>query len=165
MGWLDRLLHGRKQLLNSPEPERAFAPDPSADYWPLEPNRTNDEAYKFIREHGIALIQTSTGSSADLSEFKGGLLLFATRWEPYSARSMGALKQGVDARRIDKFGIVFFQDTWHEVTENKSDAWYFQNAWTLAEESAALGLLIARVPFQVFVGADANVTRIVEGKM
>jgi hypothetical protein len=164
MGWLDRWFRGRERHLESAEPERAFAPDPEANSWPLDSTRTNEEAYDFIRNGGVALVCAASGEVPDLRAFAGGVLLFATIWEPYSAKTIGVLKQRVDAGQVGKFGIVLFENTREEVTEGKRDAWYYPNAWTLAPDSAALKRLIARVPFHVFIGANGQVEKITEGK-
>ncbi len=163
--FVQRWLRGRKQLLNSTEAERAFAPDPNADFWPLDTNRTNEKAYDFIREGGIALVRASNGESADLLHFNSGLLHFATTWESYSAMTIGSLKRSVDGGRTAKFGIVLFEETREGVAQRKAEAWYYPNIWTLASASADLKPLIARVPFQIFIGADGKVEHIVEGKV
>jgi len=164
MGWLDRWFRGRERHLESAEPERAFAPEPEADVWPLDPSRSNDKAYDFIRKNGITLIRTTSGETAGLTAFSSGVLLFATIWEPYSAKTIGALKQSIDASRAGRFGIVLFENTREEIMDSKREAWYLPTAWTLAPASAELKRLIARVPFHVFVGASGEVEQITEGK-
>ena len=163
MGWLDRWIRGRERYLQTDEPERAFAPDPESDFFPLYPVRTNDEAYDFIRTRGITLVRASSGETADLSAFSGGMLLFVTLWEPYSAKSIGALKGKLDAGQGGMFGVVAFEHTRDEVLES-SQSWFLPYAWTLAPESAELKPLIGRVPFTVFIGSDGQVSQITEGK-
>jgi hypothetical protein len=99
-----------------------------------------------------------------LTAFSSGVLLFANIWEPYSAKTIGALKQRMDAGRVSTFGIVFVENTREEGMDGKRKAWYFPNAWTLAPASAELKRLIARVPFHVFVGACGEFEQIAEGK-
>ena len=164
MGWFEGWFRGRERHLESAEPERAFAPNPEVDYWPLDPNKTNNEAYDSIRQHGVTLVRSNSGETATLSAFNGGVLLFATLWEPYSAKTIGALKQGIDGGRVDKFGVVLFENSREEIAQNKEESWYFPNAWSLAPSSGDLKPLICRVPFHVFVGPDGKVERIAEGK-
>lgn len=163
MGWFDRLFRSRERHLQSNEPERAFAPEPGANYWLLDSNKTNDEAYSFIRHCGVSLIRARSGETAELSDFRGGVLLFATTWEPYSAKTIGGLKQNIDRGQCSPLAIVFFENTNVEVVGAKKESWYFPNTWTLAASSAELKPLIARVPFQVVIGGDGEVERILEG--
>src|SRR5207244_659859 len=110
MGWLDWFFGSRESLLQSAEPERAFAPDPHADVWQLVTGATNEAAYTQIREHGVTLLRVRTGESVSLSTFASGVLLFATIWEPYSAKTIGATKNSIDAGKTKLFGIVFFEN-------------------------------------------------------
>lgn len=164
MGWFSRFFRSREKLLSSNEPERAFAPDPSADVWQLSTGTSNEQAFDLIRKHGVALLRVSTGESASLSTFASGALLFATVWEPYSAKTIGAMKKTIDAGQSKPFAIVFFENTRDEIAESKKSSWYYANAYVLAPETTALRTLIGRVPFQVHVGADGQVQSIVEGK-
>jgi hypothetical protein len=165
MAWLDWLLRGRKKLLESPEPERAFAPDPQADYWPLASGSDNEAAYTQIRDQGICLVRVGSGQEVALTDFAPGALLFATMWEPYSAKTIGALKHAVDAGEWKKFGIVFFENTREEVIEAKQSSWYYPQTYILAAASFSLRGRIGRVPFRVFLNAGGQVERIAEGKL
>jgi hypothetical protein len=164
MGLFDWFFGGREKLLDSKEPERAFAPDPSADVWQLATGATNDKAFAQLQEQGVSLLRVNSGEAVSLSAFPSGVLLFATVWEPYSAKTIGAMKKAIDAGNGKPFGIVFFENSRQEVVETKQASWYFSQAYVLAPESASLRELIGRVPFHVFVSADGKVERIVEGK-
>jgi hypothetical protein len=164
MGWLDRFLRGRRQLLDTAEPERAFAPDPFADTWQLASGGDNEQAIALIRRNGLSLVAAASGEVRPLSAFAGGVLLFATAWEPYSAKTIGSMRGRVEAGEVKPFGVVLFENTRDEVTANKAEAWYFPHAYVLAPASVALRPLVGRVPFQLFVGASGSVERVVEGK-
>ena len=164
MGWLDRFLKGRRELLDTNEPERAFAPDPIADTWQLAGRGANDEALAAIRRDGLSLVAVASREGRPLSAFAGGVLLFATAWEPYSARTIGAMRAEVEAGRVGPFGVVLFESTPDEVVSSKSEAWYFCHAHVLAPASEGLRPLVGRVPFRLFVGASGQVERVVEGK-
>src|SRR5262245_6047590 len=151
-------------LLHSDEPERAFAPDPSADVWQLATRGTNEQAFAQIHERGVTLLRVSSEEAVTLSAFPSGVLIFATVWEPYSAKTIGAMKRTIDAGRVEPLAIVFFENSRQEIAESKQSSWYFSQAYVLAPESAGLRELIGRVPFHVFVGADGKAERIVEGK-
>ena len=163
MGLFDWFFRGREKLLDSDEPERAFAPDPSADVWQLATGGTNEKAFARIHEQGVHLLRVSSGEAVSLSAFPTGVLLFATVWEPYSATTIGAMKKAIDAGHNKPCGIVFFENSRQEIAESKQSSWYFSQAYVLAPESASLRELIGRVPFHVFVGADGKAERIVEG--
>lgn len=165
MGWLRRFLHGRRKLLETNEPERAFAPDPGADTFPLAAGKNNDEAFAFIRRQGLSLLGVASGEVRSLRHFAGGMLLFATQWEPYSAKTIGSLRSSVEAGQIAPLGIVLFEDSREDVASRKSESWYFSQTYVLAPQSAPLRPLVGRVPFRVFVGNAGVVERIVEGKM
>ena len=160
----DRFFRSREKLLDSDEPERAFAPDPSADVWQLATGGNNEKAYARIREQGLNLLRVSSGEAVTLSAFPFGVLLFATVWEPYSAKTIGAMKKAIDAGNVKPFAIVFFENGRQEIAESKQSSWYFLQAYVLAPESAGLRELIGRVPFHVFVEADGKAERIFEGK-
>jgi hypothetical protein len=163
MAWFD-WLRGRKKLLDSDEPERAFAPDPQSDVWQLATGATNDEAFARIRERGVDLLHVSSGEAVTLSAFPSGVLLFATVFEPYSAKTIGAMKKAIDAGSVRSFAIVFFENSRKEIEESKQSSWYYSQTFVLAPESAGLRELIGRVPFHVFVGPDGKLERIAEGK-
>jgi hypothetical protein len=164
MGWLDRFLKGRRELLDTAEPERAFAPDPAADTWQLAAGGTNDEVFAAIGRDGLSLVAVATGEVRPLSAFAGGVLLFGTVWEPYTAKTIGAMRAEVEAGRVGPFGVVLFESTRDEVAATKSEAWYFRHAYVLPPASEGLRPLIGRVPFRLFVGASGGVERVVEGK-
>src|SRR5438105_575045 len=109
MGWLDRFLRGPRELLDTAEPDRAFPPDPSADTWQLASGGNNDEAIALIRRDGLSLIAVASGEVRPLSAFAGGVLLFATAWEPYSAKTIGSMRGRVEAGEIKPFGVVLFE--------------------------------------------------------
>ena len=162
MGMFD-WLRSREKLLDSTEPERAFAPDPESDVWQLETRATNEEACALIRERGVNLLRVSSGEAVTSSAFASGVLLFATVWEPYSAKTIGAMKKAIDAGNVQPFAIVFFENSREEIAESKQLSWYFSQACVLAPESGVLRELIGRVPFRVVIGVDGKVERIVEG--
>jgi hypothetical protein len=164
MGWLDRFLRGRRELLDTAEPERAFAPDPTDDTWALAPGANNDEALQLIRRDGLSLTAVASGEVRPLSAFAGGLLLFATAWEPYSAKTIGSLRGRVEAGEVKPFGVVLFENTRDEVASTKSEAWYFSHTYVLAPASEALRPLVGRVPLQLFLGESGIIERVVEGK-
>jgi hypothetical protein len=164
MGLLDWFFRDREKLLDSDEPERAFAPDPQSDVWQLATGAANEGAFARIREQGVNLLRVSSGEAAKLAAFPAGVLLFATVWEPYSAKTIGAMKTAIDAGTVQPFAIVFFENSREEIVESKQSSWYYSQAYVLAPESADLRQLIGRVPFHVFVTADGKVERIVEGK-
>src|SRR5262245_6914675 len=127
MGWLDWLLGNREKFLSSDESERAFAPDPTLDYWPLADRpKSNDEAYELLRRDGVQLIHVETGTRKSLGDLPGGMLLFATVWEPYSAKAIGNLARQFDQDDTAHFGIVYFEIDRDEVLEDKNDSWYFK---------------------------------------
>jgi hypothetical protein len=164
MGWLDRFLRGRRELLETAEPERAFAPDPAADTWPLVADGNNEDALALIRRDGLHLVSVRSGEARALPSFAGGILLFATTWEPYSATTLGSLRPEVEAGRVNPFGVVLFENTRDEVAASKAEAWYFAHAFVLAPPSEALRPLVARVPLRLFIGAAGALERVVEGK-
>jgi hypothetical protein len=164
MGWLDRFLSGRRELLATSEPERAFAPDPSSDTWPLVVDGDNAQAIEAIRRDGLKLVAAASGEVRSISEFGGGVLLLATVWEPYSAVTIGALRGPVEAGEIRPFAVVFFENTRDEVVATKSDAWYFAHAFVLAPESGTIRSLIRRVPLRIFIGLSGEIECVVEGK-
>jgi hypothetical protein len=122
MGWFDWFFRGREKLLESEEPERAFAPDPESDVWQLATGGTNERAFTRIREQGVNLLCVSSRETAGLSAFPSGALLFATAWDPYSAKTIGAMKKAVDAETIQSFAIVFFENSREEVVELKQSS-------------------------------------------
>lgn len=164
MGWLDRMFQARKKLLETDEPERAFAPDPESDVWPLAVGATNENVFAQIRQQGVSLVRVPTGESVTLSEFAPGVLLFGTMWDTYSAKTIGGMKQSVDAGQVASFGVVFFENSRGDVAEVKRSSWYFPHALVLDQPSASLRAQIGRVPFRVFVGPSGQVERIQEGK-
>lgn len=165
MGWLDWLLGNHEKFLSTDEPERAFAPDPTLDYWPLADRPpSNEEAYELLRRNGVQLVHVETETSYSLADFPGGMLLFATFWETYSAKAIGNLARQFDQDGAANFGIVFFETDRDEVVEEKSDSWYFKRAFVLAPASQGVRELIGRVPFRIIVDPDAQITEFVEGK-
>src|SRR5262249_48559367 len=99
-----------------------------------------------------------------LSGFAGGVLLFGTVWEPYSAKTIGAMRARVEGGQADPFGVVFFENTREEIAADKSEVWYFSRAYVLAPQSEALRPMIGRVPFRVMVGASGAIETVIEGK-
>ena len=165
MGWLDWLLGNREQYLTSDQSERAFAPDPTLDYWPLADRpKSNKEAYEFLHRDGVRLVHAETGDEKSLADFPGGLLLFATIWEPYSAKAIGNLARQFDEDESANFGIVFFEASRNELLDDKNDSWYFKRAFVLAHASSGLREMIGRVPFRVVVTPDSEIAEIAEGK-
>jgi|GEM_PF-6908575 hypothetical protein len=165
MRWLDWLLGNREKFLSSDESERAFAPDPTLDYWPLADRpKSNDEAYELLRRDGVQLIHVETGTRKSLGDFPGGMLLIATVWEPYSAKAIGNLARQFDQDDTANFGIVYFEVDRDEALEEKNDSWYFKRLFVLAPASHAVRELIGRVPFRIIVDPDGQITEIVEGK-
>jgi len=165
MGWLDWLLGNREQHLSSDESERAFAPDPTLDYWPLADRpKTNDDAYELLRRDGVTLVHVETGEESSLADFPGAILLFAAVWEPYSAKAIGNLARQFDEDDSANFGIVFFEVERDEVLEDKNDSWYFKKSFVLSQASQGIRELIGRVPFRVIVTPDGEIAEIAEGK-
>ncbi len=164
MGWLDWFTAERKKLIDSSDPVRAFAPDPNLNYWPLEVNADNEQAYARIKQASVDLIWAATGEPTQLSAIAPGRVLFATMWDTYSAQTIGALKQAVDDNRLSGFGIVLFENSREEVIERKHQAWYYARTLVLAPSALNLRPLIKRIPFQVVIGAAGRVDQIIEGK-
>jgi hypothetical protein len=164
MGWLDWLLGTRGQYA-SDQSERAFAPDAALDYWPLADRpHSNDKAYESLRRGGANLVHVETGNEKLLADFSGGLLLFATVWEPYSAKAIGNLCRQLDGDDSAVFGIVFFEVSRAEIREGKKNSWYFKKSYVLSSDSHKLRELIGRVPFRLFISPDGKICDTIEGK-
>ena len=164
MEWLDRFLRGRRELLDTPEPERAFAPDTSADTWQLASGGDNEQAVALIRSEGLSLMAAASGEVRPIDAFAGGVLLFATVWEPYSAKMIGSMRSRVEAGGVQPFGVVLFENTRDEIIATKSKAWYFPYAYVLAPKSEIMRTLFGRVPFKMHVGASGGIECFSEGK-
>lgn len=153
----------REKLLDSDDPIRAFAPDPSSNVWKLNVGKDNSVAYDQIQANGLSLIRVNDGAPASLSDFANGMLIFVTQWEPYSAQTIGNLKGQIDSGSIKNFGLVYFENTADEVAERKKKSWYFNSAYVLADESAKIKDMINRIPVRLMIDADGTIESVSEG--
>jgi hypothetical protein len=164
MGMIDWFLNRRRRFLATTEPERAFAPEPSSNTFAVAADGDNQGAFALLHKDGATLVSVASGEIRTLPSFAGGILLFATAWEPYSAKTIGSFRARVDSGQVNPFGIVFFENTREEIVERKSDSWYFAHIYVLAPPSAPLKQLIKQVPFQVTLNVRGAIEQIAEGK-
>ena len=162
---VSEFLAGREALLSTPEHFRAFAPDPSANYWPLAGRGDNSSVYAALRNTSLQLEQVSNGSLTDTIQLAPCTLLFVAEWDTYSAKEIGHTKRALDAGTTESpVYLVYVEGTSAEIRKRKAKSWYYSRAFVLApSHAAAIGTQIGRVPFRVSYSQGGAVGSIVEG--
>ena len=162
MSFLSKFFRSREKILTSPEPFRAFAPDPSKNYWQLAGKGDNQAAIEQLKRGSFSLVHVASGVTKTLPEVSPTLLLFVTPWDTYSATTLGALKKRVDAGAVASFAVVFFEASRESIKEAKARSWYFSSTYVLSPNDSALGSLVGRVPIQVTTDSGGAVLSVME---
>ena len=155
----------RKTWIAGPESFRAFAPQPTQNFWQLAQGGDNEAAYASLRRQPPAIVHVQSGRVLGRHEMASADCLFVTAWDTYSASVIGRTYQALQGSSPQRpIALVFFEDGLEEVRARAASAWYFDRAYVLDSSSPdLLRDLIARVPFRATYGADGLLAGLAEG--
>jgi hypothetical protein len=145
-------LSRREQLLNSANPELAFASDPARGAQAL-PGKSNEAAYGLLRQ-GAFLRRLHDGAEVAAAAFER--LLFVEAWDVLSATAQGSHRKPFEEGLLGSFGIVFVSTTPQRAARAKPE-WYWRVAFELVE-GHPLRDAISVIPFMAVRGADGTLT-------
>lgn len=164
MNILKRFLSGRRDLINSSDPIRAFAVNPDKAFHQLHGDEGNVKARALLL-HSVEFQPLAGGSPRPLASLASGLLLFVVSWEPYCAESIGGLFGRRKRDPAIRIAIVFLDDEpLPGFADSKRSSWYFPDAYVPIAGSRALTSAIQRVPWLVELDASMNIVREIEGR-